>query len=1515
MLDDLELPNVQEISTYDRRMLAEHKPPGMEGSLFQNMGRRPQRIGLWGLALGPEALQFMQKLNDIFQAGKPVSFCADIVARSNLDLVLIEDLQWGELAGKPEQAGYILTLREFISPVEPATVEPLQPVVPVPPVIEIIENIGTLIVEVVVEGRQDFDYGLVTVSVQGEQDDGTTLCRTLTNHSANIWTEEDFPAGNYAVKAETTDPEAMTGTAEARVSAGQTVQASITLHPAPSNIAKTFVVHFKMDNAFIEPAMADVLKRVADYGKKHPQEKLIILGHTDLVGSDEYNQNLSERRARSAYAFLTFGRDKTSREEAVKEWDTLRRQKTGEKQEIRDGWGTREYQFMLQNLSHCYYYGNIDGVHGPKTSAAVSAFQKDNGIIPPTGMMTDETWEALIEKYLGRIPLAVPEIQFFRNAGDGCEGGPLKWLGAGEQDPVRNTQDAWRPNRRTELLFVQGECIPCDVPKPRTFDKLVPGTPWCLGTDENSNPEASIKRQDFLRRTEEEPGKWLVQPAEPGRIRIVGTITKETDDGPGVPNAKYVLTAPDGEYLHTDAKGDPDLGERPQGERRGQPIPNQADENGAFSYPKETPAGNYTLEILDLKEPALSRWKMDDNWMAKGNISFKQITELLAKSGSQSSIAEASTDVAREEQSKKETKIGAVQQPKAIPPPPANPQIIISGHPIVVVRRGSYVNPDRREIRLKTDNDIGEWLLTKNIDQVHLFRNKGDTDEIVYDGQSNKFAGAELCPDGKIIYAEATDCTNIDECELRLAPATGSSPLASKKITAVRLTLDLPSLDQPPEKPPASGQAKDKWYKGGILFAQDSSYSQKRVKLIAKVEPDNLLANPNKYAGLDYILRQVLINGNNIGEMHPGNEKAKIFATEIHIDNEKEIINPHNFIDINDQFFVEGWKKSNARGFGYQLGIKLEDNKYEYDGDRVALTVANFPRLVVGLNKENVKYPLVNNKLNSDQDILNLLDYIYRRLKTPNVVDGQVVRPDALAEAWSSQGAESLPINPETGQEITIAEEAWARQVSEMLTLTAYAGPGQFYLGDGNKDSIFLIDRIAKRKDDKTGSIIVSADPAYALTYACEHLASFGVGTRAREKHLFKKRLLGAGSSTAGTVRLMDGAWICKTNNEPADPVKLDCLNDYRRSNGLFKIKDNFSGFEFAPGSVFVFSNRRVKLDGARTANTITKIDGNKELTYALKNGDMEGTPLEICLFNTNTDLLLDNSGGAHIGFVLRADPYCKLFQVFDTGALRVQNRQDMITLFSNSDQKDWQTGNYDDPCCSEVSGNDPFRGVGVWKLMEKDSDALEMERHVNDILKKARPLGFARLIVAKKTPEITISNYVDFVNNGNLIYASPLLRMYENDPIQNFAISRYIWSLRGISKEDAKVIWWIYIPKKQLSQAMLESPRDTDLNALANKSIEYERDSAIKNKLSGSQMTAKILAQYTFPILEFQVPNESGTDSVLITYRYHSKRTVSKGESSLHRAERSDNNGSILLPMDREFPKNISPHGSYFRA
>jgi len=119
MLDDLELPQVQEIRTHDRRALAEHKAPGMAGSYLQNLGRRPALLILWGVATGPGAREFLAKLEAKFRAGQPVPFTADIVTDSKLEKVRVEDLKLDEIAGRPDRFTYVLALREAIEPVAP----------------------------------------------------------------------------------------------------------------------------------------------------------------------------------------------------------------------------------------------------------------------------------------------------------------------------------------------------------------------------------------------------------------------------------------------------------------------------------------------------------------------------------------------------------------------------------------------------------------------------------------------------------------------------------------------------------------------------------------------------------------------------------------------------------------------------------------------------------------------------------------------------------------------------------------------------------------------------------------------------------------------------------------------------------------------------------------------------------------------------------------------------------------------------------------------------------------------------------------------------------------------------------------------------------------------------------------------------------------------------------------------------------------------------------------------------
>jgi len=61
---------------------------------------------------------------------------------------------------------------------------------------------------------------------------------------------------------------------------------------------------FAFDSDSIQAAAATNLHELAASLQKYPESQLLIVGHTDNVGDDFYNQRLSERRANSAATYL-----------------------------------------------------------------------------------------------------------------------------------------------------------------------------------------------------------------------------------------------------------------------------------------------------------------------------------------------------------------------------------------------------------------------------------------------------------------------------------------------------------------------------------------------------------------------------------------------------------------------------------------------------------------------------------------------------------------------------------------------------------------------------------------------------------------------------------------------------------------------------------------------------------------------------------------------------------------------------------------------------------------------------------------------------------------------------------------------------------------------------------------------------------------------------------------------------------------------------------------------------------
>ena len=66
----------------------------------------------------------------------------------------------------------------------------------------------------------------------------------------------------------------------------------------PSNVT------FKFDSADLKPEFFSVLHSVALVVNKYPKTLIDIAGHTDSVGTEQYNQELSQRRAQTVATYL-----------------------------------------------------------------------------------------------------------------------------------------------------------------------------------------------------------------------------------------------------------------------------------------------------------------------------------------------------------------------------------------------------------------------------------------------------------------------------------------------------------------------------------------------------------------------------------------------------------------------------------------------------------------------------------------------------------------------------------------------------------------------------------------------------------------------------------------------------------------------------------------------------------------------------------------------------------------------------------------------------------------------------------------------------------------------------------------------------------------------------------------------------------------------------------------------------------------------------------------------------------
>lgn len=84
--------------------------------------------------------------------------------------------------------------------------------------------------------------------------------------------------------------------------------------PAPVMKEKVTIslnVEFDTDKAMVKDKYYDEIKKVSNFMKEFPDTNVTVEGHTDEIGSQEYNQALSESRAKSVRQYMIdkFGMD------------------------------------------------------------------------------------------------------------------------------------------------------------------------------------------------------------------------------------------------------------------------------------------------------------------------------------------------------------------------------------------------------------------------------------------------------------------------------------------------------------------------------------------------------------------------------------------------------------------------------------------------------------------------------------------------------------------------------------------------------------------------------------------------------------------------------------------------------------------------------------------------------------------------------------------------------------------------------------------------------------------------------------------------------------------------------------------------------------------------------------------------------------------------------------------------------------------------------------------------------
>lgn len=108
-------------------------------------------------------------------------------------------------------------------------------------------------------------------------------------------------------------------------------------------------VTFEFDSAALDEDARAILREQADWIRQFPEIRFRVYGHTDLVGSDAYNQGLGRRRAEAVVAYLGSQGISRSRLEALVSYGETRPVVDTQDRERRNRRTVTEVSGLVQN--------------------------------------------------------------------------------------------------------------------------------------------------------------------------------------------------------------------------------------------------------------------------------------------------------------------------------------------------------------------------------------------------------------------------------------------------------------------------------------------------------------------------------------------------------------------------------------------------------------------------------------------------------------------------------------------------------------------------------------------------------------------------------------------------------------------------------------------------------------------------------------------------------------------------------------------------------------------------------------------------------------------------------------------------------------------------------------------------------------------------------------------------------------------------------------------------------------